>query len=136
MRHSHLARWGAIYLLLAFFVLSWGGQFLATISRVTSEAQEHGHVFHWSDFWAVFLSATFENWQSEWLQLLVQGVVLLGLKHALFAADAEDMEIVHHDLRRIKEALGLPDEYADQHTDHDTDVHPMTSEAPASSREA
>ncbi len=91
MRHSHLARWGAVYLLLGIFLLSWGGQSLATISRVTSEAQEHGRVFQWSEFWPVFLSATFENWQSEWLQLLMQAVVLLGMKHLLFAADAEDM---------------------------------------------
>ena len=51
-----------------------------------------------SEFWPVFLSATFENWQSEWLQLLVQAVVLLGMKHVLFKADAEDMEQVQLDL--------------------------------------
>jgi hypothetical protein len=61
-----------------------------------------------SDFWPVFFSATFENWQSEWLQLLVQAVVLLGMKHLLFKADAVDMEEVQLDLAEIKQHLGIP----------------------------
>ena len=61
-----------------------------------------------SDFWPQFWGATFENWQSEWLQLLIQAVVLLGLKHVLFKADAEDMEQVQMDLAEIKEHLGIP----------------------------
>jgi len=50
------------------------------------------------DVWPRFLNATFENWQSEWLQLVLQAVVLLGLKHVLFKADAQDMEQVQLDL--------------------------------------
>jgi len=52
-----------------------------------------------------FPSATYENWQSAGLQLILQAVVLLGLKHQLFAADAEDMEVVHQDLIEIRQAL-------------------------------
>ena len=118
MQHSHFARWGAAYLLLVLFLASWAGQFAATIAEVGSEASQHGGAFEWANFWPVFLSATFENWQSEWLQLLVQAVVLLGMKHLIFAADAEDMEVVHHDLREIKRALGLPDDHREQHSDH------------------
>ena len=58
-----------------------------------------------SEFWPQFWSATFENWQSEWLQLFVQAVILLGMKHVLFKADAEDMEQVQMDLAEIKEHL-------------------------------
>jgi hypothetical protein len=106
--HSHLKRWGAAYLLLALFLTSWAGQFVATLVEVGNDAREHGQEFHMSEFWPRFLSATFENWQSEWLQLLVQAVVLLGLKHVLFKADALDMEQVQLDLTEIKDHLGIP----------------------------
>lgn len=49
-----------------------------------SEIHEKG----WIEFW----SATFENWQSEWLQLIFQAILLLGAKHWLFQADARDLE--------------------------------------------
>jgi hypothetical protein len=106
--HSHLKRWGAAYLLFALFVASWAGQFVATLVEVGNEAQAHGQEFSMAEFWPPFLSATFENWQSEWLQLLVQAVVLLGMKHVLFKADALDMEQVQLDLAEIKEHLGVP----------------------------
>ena len=106
--HSHLKRWGAAYLLLGFFLASWVGQFVTMLIDVGNEAREHGQEFQMSEFWPRFLSATFENWQSEWLQLLVQAVVLLGMKHVLFKADAVDMEQVQLDLTEIKEHLGIP----------------------------
>lgn len=77
---SHLRRWGAVYVIGAWFVVSWAAQLLA----MRSEIETGG----WETFWA----ATFENWQSEALQLVVQGVALLALKHIWFAADAEDQE--------------------------------------------
>ena len=76
--------------------------------EVGNEAREHGQSFSMSEFWPQFWSATFENWQSEWLQLLVQAVILLGMKHVLFKADAEDMEQVQRDLAEIKQHLGIP----------------------------
>lgn len=39
--------------------------------------------------------------------MLVQAVVLPGMKHMIFAADAEDMETAEHDLIANKQALGL-----------------------------
>lgn len=106
--HSHLRRWGAAYLLLVLFLASWAGQFVATLVEVGNEARAHGEEFSMAEFWPTFLGATFENWQSEWLQLLVQAVVLLGMKHLLFKADAADMEQVQLDLAEIKEHLGIP----------------------------
>jgi hypothetical protein len=76
--------------------------------EVGNEARQDGEAFSLSEFWPQFWSATFENWQSEWLQLLVQAVILLGMKHLLFKADAEDMEQVQMDLAEIKEHLGIP----------------------------
>jgi hypothetical protein len=106
--HSHFKRWGAAYLLLVLFLASWGAQFVTTLIEVGNDAREHGQTFQMAEFWPTFLSATFENWQSEWLQLLVQAVVLLGLKHVLFKADAIDMEQVQLDLTEIKDHLGIP----------------------------
>lgn len=105
--HSHLRRWGAAYLLLLLFLGSWIGQFVTTLIEAGNDAREHGQEFAMSEFWPQFLGATFENWQSEWLQLLLQAVVLLGLKHVLFKADAIDMEQVQLDLAEIKEQLGI-----------------------------
>lgn len=107
-QHSHLKRWGAAYLFLALFLASWAGQFVTMLIEIGNEARQHGQAFSMDEFWPRFFSATFENWQSEWLQLLVQAVVLLGLKHVLFKADAQDMEQVQLDLTEIKEHLGIP----------------------------
>ena len=105
---SHLKRWGAAYLLLALFIASWVGQFVWMLVAAGNEAHAHGEPFQMADFWPEFWGATFENWQSEWLQLLVQAAVLLGLKHVLFKADAEDTERIQLDLAEIKERLSIP----------------------------
>jgi hypothetical protein len=38
----------------------------------------------------------------------VQAVILLGMKHVLFKADAADTEQMQLDLTEIKEHLGIP----------------------------
>jgi hypothetical protein len=104
---NHLRSWGAAYLLFGLFAASWVGQFISMLIDEGNEAREHGQAFSLPDFWARFWAATFENWQSEWLQLFLQAVVLLGMKHILFKADAKDMEQVQNDLRDIKRHLGV-----------------------------
>jgi len=122
MKSSHLKRWGAAYLLLGLFLASWFAQFVFMLIDVGNDAREHGQQFSLSDFWPRFFSATFENWQSEWLQLLVQAAVLLGMKHVMFKADAADMEQVQLDLAEIKEHLGIPPR--DEATAHELeDLH-------------
>lgn len=37
-----------------------------------------------SDFWPQFMSSTFENWQSEWLQLTAQAILISGFSAAIF----------------------------------------------------
>lgn len=58
-----------IALFLAFIV-SWIAQFLFTIPVVFNEAVQHGQEFAWKEFWSEFFKDTFENWESEFLQLL------------------------------------------------------------------
>lgn len=115
---SHFRRWGAAYVLAALFVASWVGQFVAMLIEVGNDARQHGQTFQMSEFWPRFASATFENWQSEWLQLFLQAVVLLGMKHILFKADAQDMEQLQLDLTEIKEHLGIPPR--DEMTQHES----------------
>ncbi|UJW30547.1 hypothetical protein L3Q67_35925 [Saccharothrix sp. AJ9571] len=63
----------------ALFLLSWVGQFVTQLIEVSNNAEEHGQVFTWADFVPQFLSATFENWQSEFLQLVWQAMGLAML---------------------------------------------------------
>lgn len=108
---KHMRRWGAVYLLLLLFLGSWAGQFVAQLSEFRSEQQMHGEAVVMSDFYVRFLASTFENWQSEWFQLIFQAILLLGAKHWLFQADAEDLERVERKLDAVAERLGLdPDE--------------------------
>ena len=111
---KHLRRWGAVYVLLILFVGSWLGHFFAQLAEFTSEQEQHRQEFAWSDFWPAFLSSTFENWQSEWLQLVFQAILLLGAKHLIFKVDAEDMERLEHKVDEIRGRLGIQDEPADQ----------------------
>jgi hypothetical protein len=104
---QHLRRWGAAYLLLVLFIGSWIGQFITQLIEVGNDAREHGQTFAMSEFWPHFFMSTFENWQSEWLQLLVQAVVLLGMKHILFKADAEDVEEINAKLDALLANAGI-----------------------------
>jgi hypothetical protein len=131
-RHSHLKRWGAAYLLLVLFLASWAAQLITMIVEVGNEARQHGEAFSTSELWPQFWSATFENWQSEWLQLFVQAVILLGMKHVLFKADAEDMEQVQMDLAEIKEHLGIaPRDEATRNELHDARAVRSSSSRPS-----
>ena len=110
----HFRRWGAVYLLLLLFLGSWVGQLLTQLTEFRSDQQMHGEPFLWADFFAQFFSSTFENWQSEWLQLIFQAILLLGAKHWLFQVDAEDLERIEKKVDSIQERLGLHPNEADE----------------------
>ena len=60
----------------ALFLLSWIGQFVFQLIEERNEASAHGQEFAWSEFFPAFFSSTFENWQSEFLQLVWQAAGL------------------------------------------------------------
>jgi hypothetical protein len=55
-----------------------------------------------------FFASTFENWQSEWLQLVFQAILLLGAKHLIFKVDAEDLERIEAKVDDIEDLLRSP----------------------------
>jgi hypothetical protein len=75
---QHLRRWGALYILAALFLGSWIGQLVAQLGTIAEQG--------WSEFWA----ATFENWQSEFLQLGLQALLISAYSHVLFRKGDED----------------------------------------------
>jgi hypothetical protein len=72
-----------------FFVLSWAAQFIFQMMSERNEAEQHGQVFTWSDFLPQFFSSTFENWQSEFLQLVWQAA---GLAFFYFWGSSQSRE--------------------------------------------
>ncbi|HUR27530.1 MAG TPA: DUF6766 family protein [Planctomycetota bacterium] len=103
----HFRRWGAVYILTVLFLGSWVGQFFTQLAEFRQQVAAQGEPFAWSPYLATFFSATFENWQSEWLQLLVQAVLLLAMKHLIFRADAEDMERLQSKVDALMRDRGL-----------------------------
>lgn len=102
---THLRKWGAVYVLLLLFLGSWIGHFFAELSQFRTEQSAHGQPFAWSEYLTAFLASTLENWQSEWLQLVFQAVLLLGAKHLIFRVDAEDMERLEAKVDQINHRL-------------------------------
>jgi len=60
----------------ALFVFAWVGQFITQAIAFGNDATEHGQSFTWSEYLPQFLASTFENWQSEFLQLVWQAAGL------------------------------------------------------------
>ena len=111
---KHFRRWGAVYLLLLLFLGSWIGQFFTQLQKFRDEQSTHKEPFTWAQFWPEFGASTFENWQSEWLQLIFQAILLLGAKHWLFQVDAEDLERIERKVDAMSERMGLDPNESDE----------------------
>jgi len=103
---THLRKWGAVYLLLLLFLGSWAGHFFAELAEFRTDQSAHGQPFLWGEYLTSFAASTLENWQSEWLQLVFQAVLLMGAKHLIFRVDAEDMERLEAKVDQINHRLG------------------------------
>lgn len=102
---THLRKWGAVYVLLILFLGSWIGQFFAQLAEFRTDQAAHSQPFVWGEYLTGFLASTLENWQSEWLQLVFQAILLLGAKHLIFRVDAEDMERLEAKVDQINRKL-------------------------------
>lgn len=89
---NHLKWYGFIYFLLVAWLGSAALQLINQADEVTQTAATHGEPFLWADFWPVFFAATFENWQSEFLQLLVQACGMVLFAKVVFRKAKEDSD--------------------------------------------
>jgi NTP pyrophosphatase (non-canonical NTP hydrolase) len=91
--------------LAGLFLLSWLLQFLFQISVETHQAMQHGQNFEWNEFWASFFKDTFENWQSEFLQLLTFVSLTAFLMHRGSPESKDADEQMEKRLDRIEASL-------------------------------
>lgn len=92
---THLRRWGAVYLLLGLFVASWVGQLFAMRDVIL----EDGYIAFWA--------STFENWQSEWLQLLVQALVVVGWAEVMFRRSLDEVRRLETKVDRLIQLMDV-----------------------------
>jgi hypothetical protein len=106
---------GLSFALMILFFLSWIGQLISEWQVFTDEQAAHGEETKIGDFVAQFAQSTFENWQSEFLQLFTF-VALAALHIHKGSAESKDgTEKLEASLRRIEEELGtLPPSAPDE----------------------
>lgn len=86
-------RFGGLYILASLFLASWVGQYVAMAPTIRQEG--------WSEFWA----ATAENWQSEFLQLLVQILITGVYANRVMRKVVEDRERLERKVDSLLAAL-------------------------------
>ena len=67
--------------LFGMFLASWVLQGVTQWFEMANESQAHGQAPSMAEFVPAFLAATFENWQSEFLQLFTMVVLTAYLVH-------------------------------------------------------
>lgn len=99
---KHLFKnYGLSIVLLVLFLASWALQFISQVAKITRSNQEKGKDFIWSDFWPEFFSSTFENWQSEFLQLLTFVVLTSFLIHKNSAESRDGTDRIEKKVDRL-----------------------------------
>ncbi|MDP9368290.1 MAG: hypothetical protein M3Q03_08450 [Chloroflexota bacterium] len=89
----------------ALFLSSWVAQAVSQWFEMAHEAQTHGQSSSVTEFLSAFLSATFENWQSEFLQLLTFVVLSSFLVHRGSHESKTADEPIQQALERIERRL-------------------------------
>jgi hypothetical protein len=96
-------KYGLAFVLAALFLVSWVGQAWSGWHEYQSEQLQHGEqiaVFGNDGYLWMFLHATLENWQSEFLQLLTF-VVLTA--HLIFKGSPESKDADEPIIARLEE---------------------------------
>lgn len=84
-----LGKYSYAWLTLAFFAISFGLHWYFGWGAYVDEAREHGSDPQVSEYLTVMARDTFENWQSEFLQLLWQ---VVGLAYFLYIGSPSSKE--------------------------------------------
>ncbi len=97
---------GLSFALIALFFASWIGQTITQWQQFTDEQHAQGLPVKIGDFLAAFGQATFENWQSEFLQLFAFISLSALYIHKGSSESKDGTEKLEASLRRIEERLG------------------------------
>jgi hypothetical protein len=84
-----MKKYGYAWITLGFFLVSLILHWVFGWSSYVDEAREHGQVAETSGYLHEMLRDTFENWQSEFLQLLWQ---VVGLAYFLYVGSPSSKE--------------------------------------------
>lgn len=88
-RHGVLGKYAYGWITLVFFAVSFGLHWYFGWRSFVSDAAQHGQRPELNDYLNQMLRDTFENWQSEFLQLLWQ---VLGLAYFLYVGSPSSKE--------------------------------------------
>ena len=94
--------------LLLMFIFSWGLQFYTGFEEFKSEQQEHNEpakLFGDDGYIWPFLAATFENWQSEFLQVSVFIILSTYLIHKNSPQSRDGDDEMMARIKRIEKLL-------------------------------
>jgi hypothetical protein len=108
-RSAGLSRiWGNFGLsiaFLAFFLVTWIAQAVAEWGTFVQEERSHGAIPAVGDFFVRFGQSTFENWQSEFLQLFSFVVFSAVLIHHGSAESKDGEDRIEQAVKRIEKRL-------------------------------
>jgi hypothetical protein len=90
---------------LALFLVSWIAQAVAEWGTFVQEEHAHGDTPRISDFFVQFGQSTFENWQSEFLQLFSFVVFSAILIHRGSAESRDGEDRIEQAVKRIEKRL-------------------------------
>jgi hypothetical protein len=99
------ANFGLSIAFLTLFLVSWVGQAVAEWGTYVKEERAHGETPAFSDFLVRFGQSTFENWQSEFLQLFSFVVFSAILIHHGSAESKDGTDRIERTVRRIESRL-------------------------------
>lgn len=99
------ANFGLSISFFALFVISWIAQAVAEWGTFVQEERAHGEAASLSDFFVQFGQSTFENWQSEFLQLFSFVVFSAVLLHHGSAESKDGEDRIEQAVKRIEKRL-------------------------------
>ncbi|HRN86024.1 MAG TPA: hypothetical protein PKU78_05375 [Candidatus Dojkabacteria bacterium] len=91
--------------LITLFIVSWVGQYYFQYRDEQSQAEMHNQEFTMSEFTDSFLTNTFENWQSEFLQLATMVILTSKLSHKGSPESKDSEEKTEKKLNMILDAV-------------------------------
>lgn len=104
-RRTVWQRYGLSITLGVLFVITWIAQAITEWQVVANEAEQHGSSVTASDYLWEFGQSTFENWQSEFLQLFTFVVLTVFLVHEGSHESRSTDEETEASLERIEAKL-------------------------------